>query len=232
MQKRKTPKPVREPVPKRQKAAKKPKSIVIEVKPLPKALVKRLEKAAPVIEKLLGSMKNIDHRKKLLLEIFGSFGFIPKNLPKKNITIYGRRVRQMNIKRNFPGVQLAIKANHFLTSNEVIDNVKLWVAHHNSRYKNSDYFLLKPIAVAISGTLIAMPKIDAPNVKEILNKKQQTTRGWQFFNKLNKNFGVTKANLEEQQNLVRVRTGILSGNIWLLGFKNGKFVFMAMPDYL
>ncbi len=204
----------------RQIRKKKPSAILFEVKPLPAPLIQRLKKAAPLIEKKLGKMQNIDPRQDEVLL---------SDVPRDSTSRAGRRVRQMNIARNFPTVELAIRRTHSSNANQEVTEIRKVVQNHNRQYKNKNYFLLEPIAEAISDKLIAMPKINAPSVSEILFK--HTSRGTAFFERLNKAFGVTQENLWASSHKVFSRTGsIVSVNLWLLGFKEGKLVFMAMPD--
>lgn len=230
MAKRKVPKrnitKIKRPAPdKKQNLGTKANSFVIKVKPLPEALLERLRNAAPVIETSLGMMKNIDHRAKMRLTSSG----LPKSLPKLDTEMFGRRVRQMRISRNFPGVQLAIKKTHSSTAQGAIDLVKLKVKRHNENFKPNGYVLLEPIAYAISERLIAMPKIDAPNIPEVLSSP--TKRGRSLFSRIKKRFGISKQDLLQCSKHVIWHADIADHNLWLLGFEKGRFVFMAMPDF-
>src|SRR3989338_5999760 len=69
---------------------------IILPKNLPPELIVRLRKAEKYISARLGKMKNIDHRRK----IFGE---------SKNADMPGSRVREMNVRRNFPRIQVVIK---------------------------------------------------------------------------------------------------------------------------
>jgi len=81
------------------------------LKPLPKKLIARLEKVISAhsvrrhgrqdgIYAALGRMENIDHRKP-------GYQYCPKDTVH-----WGGRIRQMNVSRNFSGVELALKRTH------------------------------------------------------------------------------------------------------------------------
>jgi len=203
------------------------KPIVLEIKPIPSALVERLRKSAPAIEKLLGRMANVDHRRN-----DPQAGAHParRTIPKTDTVEWGRRVRQMSVKRNFEGVELVIKKSHYSgTALQELELVRSRVWQYKKNADRGDPILLGPVAEAISDKLIAMPKIDAPTAYEILGKEGH--RGQEFFKRITEKFGVSELDLRRASQRILLETELESKNIWLLGFKRGRFVFMAMPDF-
>jgi len=200
------------------------------VKKLPFTLIERLKKAAPKIKKALGRMKNIDHRKDL-----------SKSNPRE-IELPGRRIRQMNISRNYPNTELVIKRTHLYNAEKTIRKVKEAVRKHNQKFNPKNYVLLEPEAYAISKHLIAMAKTDAPSLEEILGKRDiffwvkmwfpegKTERGKKFFEEMKEKYNVNETQLKEAYLKAEKLTDWDTSNLLLLGFENGKFVFMPLVD--
>jgi len=170
--------------------------------------------------KLLGGMKNIDHRRQSI------------ELPDTNTEMYGRRIREMNVSRNFPGVKLVIKRAHNKSAQKTIDDIMKKVREHKimNRGKEIPYEFVAPHAYAIGAQLIAMHKVDIPSVYEIRGE-QPTERGREYFKKLKRKYGVTDEELELAKKHLVGQIGISSANILLIGVRNGKFVFMPLLDY-
>lgn len=203
------------------------------LKPLPNSLVERLRKgfAKPERLQMLKRMENIDHRSGKLVRWMRA---------ASEIEMPGKRVRQMDISRNYPQVKLALKVPHgtterFVTAQETIDRVHGMVDIHNQRFKKeTEYRLLKPYAYAITPKLIAMSKTDAPSVEEVLGgrkNQERTERGIRMLCLLKKRNGLQKEDIERIAQTLRLRTGILDGNMLLLGAEKGKLVFMPLVDY-
>ncbi len=195
--------------------------IVLEVHPLSPALVERLRKSASAIEKNLGKMENVDHRWNEPSR---------RKISKAETGEWGRRVRQMNIERSFPGIELVIKKSHYPRASNEISIIRRRVQQYNKNAGIGDPVLLEPIAEAISDNLIAMPKVDAPAVQEVLAKESH--RGQEFFKRIRGAFGVSESDLRRASQRIFLESEIKAKNVWLLGFRKGNFVFMAMPDAL
>ena len=80
--------------------------------------------------------------------------------------------------------------------------------------------------------LIAMPKVNAPTLEEIFPQPhgQRTRRGRLFLKRLERATGITETSLAMSASRVGARTRLDFQNIWLLGVKGGKFVFMPLAD--
>lgn len=202
------------------------------VKTLPKKLVKRLKNASPVISRYLGRMKNIDHRSDL------------RNNSIESTSTWGRRVRQMDVSKNYPKTELVIKRTHKKSVSDSDSNARRTVSFirgmvkkHNSKYgAESGYVLIVPKAYAIRKDLIAMAKTDCPSIEEITgNPEDRTQRGKMFFEKIQEKYGVTEQQLDDKFNLLwrRIRRAEPDkGNIVLLGYKKGAFIFMPLVDLI
>ncbi|MFH1895343.1 MAG: hypothetical protein ABIJ74_02035 [archaeon] len=210
------------------------------VKPLPKKLVKRLERASSVILRQLERMKSVDHR------FDDPFRRSEKVLRAKKHNFYRGRVRQMNVSKDYSGVELVIKRTHNTKgfSSTELNDIQRMVKAHNERIKRFGkeneikYVLREPIAYDIGNDLVAMAKTNKPSLREILgpfkdvgNPNKLTLRGIQFFRKLSKKHNVTRKQLAIAAEQVSKETGIGQTNILLLGVnKKGKFIFMPLFD--
>ncbi|MFH0954906.1 MAG: hypothetical protein V1777_02285 [Candidatus Micrarchaeota archaeon] len=202
-------------------------------KSLSPALIARLKRMSPVIDRFLGKMKNIDTRRHLqsIQDLtdpeWGTIHLLPTDTQYPS-----RRVRQMNISRNYPSTSLVIKRADNASAQEVIDFVKQKVRKHNKKFGTKDYILLEPRAYAISQDLIAMAKTRAPNVADILYGGEGTGAATLFFDNLCKKnqSRISKKNLSQVTGTISRRTNWARHNILLLGFSKGKFVFMPLVD--
>lgn len=194
------------------------------IRPLPKKLVNWLQAAARRGLDL-GQMENVDHRQRFPDLVF---------TPEESTNVSGRRVRQINVGQNFPRENLkgvVIKRTHDLTARETIRRLQNIVKSHNAKYTPSNYALLMPHAYEIGEDLIAMAKTSNPSVQEILSKSgSQTQRGKDFFGKIAKKFSVTENDLRAAAETVKEMTGILQGNLLLLGYIDKRFIFMPLID--
>ena len=208
---------------------------VIPVPDLPPRLIERLRAIAAKKEarhgketarrdllRALARMENIDHRRELYGRVW----------PDRADT-WGFRIRQFNVARTFPGTELALKASHDWTARRTILIVNKRVRTHNFFHPRAPYILLKPKAHEITDDIIAMPKINAPSILEILGNQDNegfSPRGKAFFKKLKESFGVNEEKLEREADVIEQRTGFEWRNLLLLGVSNGKFVFMPLVD--
>lgn len=173
---------------------------------------------------LLGQMRNVDHRRNERPHLHTSMTHL-----------WGRRVRQMNVSRNFPKTKLVLKRVHDGSAEKIIQELKDCVREHNKKFSATEeaYTLVEPKAYVIGEYLVAMSKTDAPSIDEILSEpdwSEETRRGQDFFKKINKAHNVTKEDLRAAFKRVLSRTGISNQNLLLLGFEEGKFVFMPLVD--
>ena len=203
------------------------------VRKLPKALVEILrkmvarqsQKAHPErIYRTLLLARNIDHR------------YVSDRQHPQAIIKFMSRVKVISVKRQFPQVgEVVIKKVHGgATAQETIDVINFRVKFHNERFKPKNYMLLKPNAYAIGEDLVAMAKTDAPAVAEILSVGESygdvTNRGTEFFERLKKKYEIQQGQLRKAADEVRRRTNIAYCNLLLLGYQNGKFIFMPLVD--
>ena len=210
-------------------------------RPLPPALIEQLKKNATRIAGVLGQMENADHRR-AHSEV--------QHYSQVNTEVWGRRVRQMNISKNFPGVNVVIKRAHDATSQQIIRIIENAVEEHNYDQQNPgllsrllkrglkpSYELRKPFAYAISGDLIAMAKTDKPSIEEVLGSPyaKPTSRGLAFLKKLEEDHGITQADVKKSWDTLRksnYRKAIMlyEGSFLILGYEKEKLVFMPLLD--
>lgn len=208
------------------------------VKRLPKELVERLRKASARLR--LGKMKNIDHRLKLPQH---GRPYRRKFNPE-DISMYPGRVREINVSRNYPDIKVVLKVIHDDFAQNVVKQIKEIVAKHNRMFLPEKYVLRMPYAYVINNDIIAMSKANFPSVKEIFRDK--TPRARRMINSIrreildieNRNLSYREAEEELSkvwrqlsQNLGSLPNGaIADSNMLLLGYKNGKYVFIPLMD--
>lgn len=212
-------------------------------KRLPPPLVKRLRVIYRKLERRRGmesiyrnfeKMMNADHREVL-------WGVGRKSVNKSSEHM-GWRVRELKIERNFPRTEVIIKRVHGrkemkkLSAKEAIEIVKKKVRGHNQYYSPTNYKLLEPVAYAIGGDLVAMPKINAVScfdLRKIFSPDKAKLKipetALKMLEELEKK-GITRKQVAEVIDEVRLKSDISTLNIWLLGFEKGKFIFMALMD--
>ncbi|MBU0636327.1 hypothetical protein KKE06_04850 [Candidatus Micrarchaeota archaeon] len=69
------------------------------------------------IYRLFGRLKNIDHRQERAREEL-------KRIPSNDSFSWGKRVRQMNVSRNYPDIELVLKRTHGFNSRNTITHIK------------------------------------------------------------------------------------------------------------
>jgi len=196
------------------------------IKPLPKELIKRLKKVSHRLN--IGKMKNIDYRTE-------------KNpLQIDNTEFFGYRVREMNVKRNFPEEKVVLKKIHSnLSAKEKIKKIKEMVREHNKKFKSEKYELREPFAYAINDKTIAMAKADFPSASEILGFLREMTlkpteRGKKFFEKLKKEYNVNEEQLKEAVYEITKNSAFREDHLLLVGCKKEKnkikFIFVPLID--
>ncbi|MDO8538732.1 MAG: hypothetical protein Q7S21_07685 [archaeon] len=196
------------------------------VKPLPMDLIRRLRRISHRLS--LGKMKNIDHRQHEV------------SRAKTDVDNPGRRIRQLDVSRNFPEEQVVLKKVHGAPAKEIIEELKRIVREHNAKPHSPSYILLESIAYPISDEIVAMAKADFPSINETLN--QYTERGRKMFEVLRKEMQKkskkkiadkdVKHELQEAVYWLRYNTKYKLGeeNVMLLGIDKGKFVFIPLVD--
>ncbi len=185
------------------------------LRPLPKELVARLERAAPKIDSRLGKMKNADHRASLT----GANEF--------TTYLWGRRVRQMNVAKNYPGIRLVIKRVHGYPAEETIRRLHEKVDEHRKRLPGAEYALQKPHAYAIGHDLVAMAGTNAPSVEELYYRPSD--RGQKAIARLLKR-GFSEEGIRTAAHAAAEAMGTGYRNIVLAGSRRGKLVFVPLAD--
>jgi hypothetical protein len=193
------------------------------VKRLPEKLIERLKRNSQRIERNLGKMKNIDHRKDWIARRIVNFGFKPNPRDTKS---WGGKIRQMNVSRNYPSTELVIKRVDFFSAEKVIKSIKRKVEAHNRKYKPKGYIVLMPEAHAISKKLIAMQKIDG--VTSLLGKEPKRKAFRELLKK--NNISLKKFYLEKAKACNRMKLSF--NQLFFVGIKEGKIVFMPVLDLL
>ncbi len=229
-------------------------------KPLPKSLVARLRCAIkknekkkihgkhwPALKRMyraLGRLKNIDHRQ----------NENERRASPANTRHWGGRVRQMDVSRNYPDTELVLKRTHGASARSTLRQIR-WrvladsmrektiqalnrlVKTHNRLFRPRDYELRMPIAYPVGKNILAMSKTPLITVGEIVGLTNDpfdlvghTERGEHYFEKLEKQHGVTRYQLRQACTQVYERTGIHHNNLLLDGVKNKKFVFVPLLD--
>ncbi|MFH1200333.1 MAG: hypothetical protein V1708_04655 [Candidatus Micrarchaeota archaeon] len=189
-------------------------------------------------------MKNVDHRRGRS-EVVYTRKLVGRRWESK---IPGARIRQMNVSRTFPGVQLVIKdSTHFgerMSADEINGEVRAFVSIHNKANagRQQGYSFRAPIAYPISKRLIAMAKTKSPTLEEIVSEKHGTARGRRFFEALERKSGVKRADLmnayeslvDDSSNMPfgrgRIPDLTRTDSLLLIGYRNKKFVFMPLVD--
>ncbi len=198
--------------------------IFIPVKPLPKELIGRLRKAAPKISRLLGRMQNIDPRRDFLFLNLKKASY--KVFPAKVTNKPGRRVRQMNVSRNYPKIELVIKRVHAGTAKRTIAKIGEKVKQHNHGFSPVNYVLVAPHAYPIARYLVAMHKSNAPTIDEAMGARREELL------KKSVRWDVGMAHFELAQRMVCERAKISRQHMLFLGYRKGKFIFMPLLDLL
>ncbi len=211
-------------------------------RPLPKDLIERLEKAEPKHSEKLWRMKNADHRL--------AFHPLRNSLPARETDFWGTRARLIEVSDSYPGISVVLKRDR--TPLKTVTLVKNTVKKHNETYKPKLYRLLEPHAYPLPSQLIAMAKTDKPSLEEILGSDLdpkndgQTARGRAFFEKLQKRHAISEERLKkayaELRNAADEMPNFAEGlipktitrpdHILVIGFRNGKFAFMPLVDWI
>ncbi|MDO8428272.1 MAG: hypothetical protein Q7S92_03600 [Candidatus Diapherotrites archaeon] len=205
---------------------------------LPKKLVQRLRKASKKIDTRLGKMKNIDHRQN---DVDLRRRILNTNPSPENTTEWGRRIRAMNIQRNYPEFKsVVIKRTEVDTAKETIREVIRRTRKHNRTQEPTTYVLLEPKAYVIGERLIAMRKAVYPTLEEILEKN--TKRGQKVLeefkaanlkesSKFESVHRYAYAELAQAKKTIYRACEIESKDIMVLGYRNGKFILMPLIDF-
>jgi len=176
--------------------------------------------------------KNADHRER------------DGKAHRKVGTDFGFRVRELNIK----GVgKIVIKLCHGDAPLVILKSLRQIIDLHNKYFKNEPYLVKKPIAYPLGGPFIAMSKITAPSIEEIIGI-ERTKRGNDTLSELAKQNKIPYVKMEKQLELaftklsnntsaVRTEAKIPDAhyyfkypNVVLAGYKEGKFIFVPLID--
>ncbi len=151
---------------------------------------------------------------------------------------YKKFVRELN----FNGKTVVIKKVHASkTGKAEIQKIQRIVNLHNRRFNDEkDYLLCMPFAFDLGFKFILMSKSSKPTLEEIfgtffevngVNKNFfKSKKGKLFFDKIQKEHGVTKTELRNAFLKLNKRTKIRMPNVFLLGYKKEKFLFMPLVD--
>ncbi|MEK6941509.1 MAG: hypothetical protein AABW85_01480 [archaeon] len=199
------------------------------LRPLPPVLIERLKTLvakeissaerrgnASRVHGFHGSLKNIDPRRRQRAD-----------LPLDSTEGYGRRVRQLAVRRRFPEIgRVVIKRVHGesarLTIQEIINRVRI----HNKRCRPQLYVLLEPVAYDIGANLVAMAKVNRPTIKDVV---ESTVVGKKFAI-LQKKVGLGINDLKAAGLEMLHNTGFYPRNVLVVGAKDGKFEFLPLID--
>ncbi len=210
------------------------------LKPLPDKLVSRLKgiieerggkRGEDELIRMMGRMRIADHRYHIRDRDIELNGRLFKALARSDTSDWGRRVRELNVSRNFPRAPIVLKISHSRFPNVLIRQIKAKVINHNENFRNSSYILREPHAYLLWDRVIAMSKTDRPSLVEIMGRKRQiTTRGLRFLRKMQRQHGFSRRKLLDAASKLWERTGIDPGNFLFVGVNRGKFVFVPLID--
>lgn len=189
---------------------------------------------------VLGRMKNVDPRKWFLSSpiLLSELGY-SSSLRAANIYVPGGRVREMDVRRNFPGVRLVLKYSHGAraqhTLDVVRDKVRVW---NSSKEKHccKPHALAGPFAYAVSDWVIAMRFTRAATVKQL-----QARRLGYYAKKVKKKLlrkGWTVDAVAHLAMQIEKKTRIEPHNLHVAGLSKNKATgkyelrLTAAPDYL
>jgi hypothetical protein len=203
-----------------------------------RTVVKNAEKRGHDIPRFLGKMPNVDRRMEYDRKKMWIFPFDkPEEFARAEIQ--GSRVRQLNISRNYPkkasgkpGVELVIKHAHTDNAKITLDTVGRKVREFNKEVKNPGFFFVAPKAYVVGKRLIAMSKTEAPTIEELIVSSDP--RAIKIVNDLSGKLNISPKKLiltiHNAAEMIGDYTNISRGDIFVMGVKNGKLVYMAAPD--
>jgi hypothetical protein len=192
-------------------------------KPLPPLLIARLRRAEKKISPRLGGMKNADPNSDF-------YGKKPMKPHQRNTGHSHQRLRQMDISRNYPGVELVLKRPHgntsgnWISAQEVITEMGRSVKSFNERFKPKHFELMPPIAYAVGPDLIAMAKTQNPTLRAVFDGEGKNAIRVQ---KALLKKGITSQDLYHMTE--DLRTEFSSYHLFIF-FKKGKIVFIPVVD--
>lgn len=184
-------------------------------------------------DSVLSRLKNIDPRRNV--PRFTETGRPQRALQPGDTRHWGGRVRQFDVSRNYPGVELVIKRMHGASAAKAVRIIRGRVARHNARFKPTSYELVKPHAHPIRSNLVAMSKVDAPALDELFQNPKiagitVVLRRRNDYVKLRDKHGFTDAQFKAAMRKVCSRTKISMENMLFFGVRRGKFVFIPLLD--
>jgi hypothetical protein len=200
----------------------------VPVEKLPPEIVERLRRVVVRAGKrghdvyaALGELKNIDPRQN-----YPECTPIPGNDTEN----WGRRVRQVNIKRNLSDVEVVIKRVHGgFDAQQTIQDVHDKVAAHNERYPPEDYILMEPAADPIGKDLVAMPKNRGMSIMRLAYGENDDKERVSMLKEMEKN-GVDLKKIREVKSGVYHRTRISGDDMTVEGVVDGKIILLPTID--
>jgi len=215
---------------------------------LPKKLVKRVKliakrKAPSQLEKLALRLKNMDHRNLDLKELS-----LASN--KSELNVPGGRVRKLGVNRNYPGIkEVILKKVHGSNVGEgnaleTIRYLRKLVNTHNKVFGQNYYYLDKPIAYHVGKQFVLMAKADKFSVDQLL--RQPPSEKFESYTHLSppspgkflseislhtkKPVSELRVQLDRSISLLNKRTQLGRENFLVVGYKEGKFIFVPLID--
>lgn len=130
--------------------------------------------------------------------------------------------------REFQGI--AIKRCHSGTADRVINTIQSKVSLHNQTRQAGGYKLLFPWAHKLDRNHIAMARVRAPTVADILEFR--TEEGTRFFERMKRVHKVDEAQLRRAYERVHQnsRDFFFMSDLFLVGYKKGEFLFLPTMD--
>ncbi|MFA5931684.1 MAG: hypothetical protein WC821_05250 [archaeon] len=146
-----------------------------------------------------------------------------KRMAKKYVNRISK-IREMDISKNYPEIGVVVlKRTEALDAKQKLSLIHKLINFHNTNHKPTYYSLKKPIAYPLGERYILMAKTEKPSLEEVL--VGSTRRAKTFMDQLateGANLDMLKqARIELERNI-----GYLPKDIFIIDFKEGKFVFM------
>ena len=191
--------------------------------PLPKHLVQKLRRIHKHMGdrrlfKYLEPLENLDPRAH------------SEHSGHEPITLASFHVRKLDVHRTEPSIKsgIAVKWSDTQPATLPIREIRRMVKDHNSKFRPTDYEVLTPIGYAIGKQLIAMAKVDAPTLSEIMSGT--TARSRKITGKIYRNHKLNGAKTREL--FIRASRNLQIGphQILFLGIKNGKAQLLPLLD--
>jgi hypothetical protein len=167
----------------------------------------------------LGILRNVDHR----------------NLGQKNaITSYaGFRVRELNVKRNFPEEgSVVLKHVHESSAYDLAIHNLMFAETHNKRVHPKSYILTTIEAFPVSMKVIAMPKMITPTVGELYGGRSETAQVFKEYLKSCHGVGLKEVGVAVDEFLKNEPNFPGKDNLFIIDYHpiEKKFIFASAVD--